>query len=1741
VILTAIPLEARAILAHLVDVAIVRGEKGTLYQCGRFPCATGDWFVAVAVTSAGNQGAGSIIQGALHDFREIDLALFVGVAGSLKEDVGIGSVVASSQVYNIHSGKAGTSHLARPRVVTPAFSLVQVANHVALEQEWCLRIRPPRGMTLPAPALPPIAYVAPIASCEQVVVSKKSPAYKTIRKHFNDAHAVEMEGYGALYAASHFEQVPGIVIRGISDLLEDKDGAADQERQPVAAAHAAAFAFEFLSIITLLDGSGTSPLSGAEHRTSASIPNIETAASASNDRATVALVLDGEPSSFDEPRLDSIVSSIRESAGDPTIKLVRVERGSTRLVLEVSQPAARRLTDRAVLSRIEAEQNVVVRAAGPAAALEAATDLEEKFKLASAELLHWSRKLPGGEWLDRPELTTLLGRLAKDEPTATVLLGLPGSGKSALLSALCEKLSEGTGSVPDRSLRAAVLAIKADLLPPDIDSDSALQRYLGLPVDPAYAVEQLARWKRVVLIIDQLDALAYHVDLSTGRLNVLLNLIRRLSGTANVYIVVSCRTFEFEHDARLRSIDAESINLELPAWHAVSSILQSKGIEADAWPMDARELLRSPQALRIFLELLETERDRGEVFSTYRAMLDRLWRDRVLLGARGSHRAALATDLATTMATEEALWLAEARFEDRAEDLSGLEAASIIVRSSKGAAIGFSHQTVFEHALARAFARTPGGLSRYVLERQASLFVRPKLWLALGYLRDVESKAYEHELVAIWSTPHLRSHLRHLLIESLGQQTEPSDTEELLLAPVIRDRLSPFRAAALRAIAGSPGWFRRLKAAIADLMREAEPSPSVLAPLRAAWRFAGADVTELIRTHWFRDPTKDPLTWLILEECPRWDASVLEMATTVLRRSEIDSFRVNHVASTIGVEQPSEALALVRAALDRDLDKVEAAPREPAPPFPETGSTSEQVAWSLQYDARRAYERLFENRSDYYDLPELARTAPIEFVDQLWPWYLRIFYATAGEPLSSGNGYRADRLSALEFEHDGDEDRTRVRDSSPLVASLHAGIEALAMHSSDTFLRWAGENSGIDLLSVQRLIASGFLADIDRYATEATDFLLSDPRRLMLGDFRDRFSTTKALISALVPRLPKDKVLRLETAASSFESLPRSEPDSPPKDRRSRQKAIRRDRLRLLRAFPREALSEKTRQRIPEEERALANPPDTDFRMSGVGWIGSPMSAQAMAKAKDGDILKILNEIDDATEWDHPEDWMRGGSIQLSREFAEFARLAPERAARIIRRLSPGRQERPAAYAIEAIARGATEGAPDAKVVNTDEKQSKLVLELIRELDSKGFGKWEYREAIGHAVARLTGRDTEVPDDILALLERWLSEPVPYQEEEEGEAKTASTVPDRKDEKANDRDRSLLWGYGHIGVLPHGNYPILEALARALLSRRPMAISRWLAILNAHLPRPEDPAVWRAALQFLRYLANGDRVEASTFLGRLFDTYPDLLESLEATMLIAQVQWWVDDARLRSWLDRLAASERPLSRQAYGELVGLVAILRPDTAWFATARAIASPGPKGGGDPARAGLAYAAANLWGTPEYRHHATELLVLLMPEADVATSKAILDLFRVNDQLQPDGPTVHLLENLAKHPDIIRLGGGAFLVERLQTLLPHEAGLVGRLGLEIADLWKASLGDLRTAFAADAPQLVDIALTLHRLGGDARENGMTLFEMLLDAEAYGARDTLEQIDNKLRPRAATGPHPRLRRSRRRRRQSA
>lgn len=237
IVLTALSVEYNAVRSHLSNIDEVT-HKGTVYETGRVSSDKHSWEILIAEIGAGNVGAAFEAERAISYF-EPSIALFIGVAGGVK-DVQIGDVVIATKIYGYESGKAEIDFKARPNVGECSYSLIQRARAEARKKEWLKRI--PDGCGSPTPN----AFIGPIAAGEKVVGSTESAVYSFLKTRYNDTIAVEMEGRGFLAAVHANEAVQALVIRGISDLIDNKSDIDDSVRQQVASHHASAFGFELL-------------------------------------------------------------------------------------------------------------------------------------------------------------------------------------------------------------------------------------------------------------------------------------------------------------------------------------------------------------------------------------------------------------------------------------------------------------------------------------------------------------------------------------------------------------------------------------------------------------------------------------------------------------------------------------------------------------------------------------------------------------------------------------------------------------------------------------------------------------------------------------------------------------------------------------------------------------------------------------------------------------------------------------------------------------------------------------------------------------------------------------------------------------------------------------------------------------------------------------------------------------------------------------------------------------------------------------------------------------------------------------------------------------------------------------------------------------------------------------------------------------------------------------------------------
>lgn len=1304
-------------------------------------------------------------------------------------------------------------------------------------------------------------------------------------------------------------------------------------------------------------------------------------------------------------------------------------------------------------------------------------ELKDASLKASASLLAWPTTLGRDEWLERQEVETLFSRIESNSSSTTILLGPPGSGKSALLSTLARRLFAG---------RIQVLAIKADKLPATVDTLERLAEFLSLPIPVDACLRRLAMGEKAVLIIDQLDALSELVDRKSERLNVLLTLIQSLAADKNIHVVTSSRFFEFRHDTRLNSIEFEHLELQPLLWEVVLATLSRYGMTEDKWSDELQTLLKVPLHLKIFVDLRATNPP-VEISISLQGLLEALWQERVLKGDGAATRIALLNKLAQRMSEDEELWVPRALADLHVEALEDLARQDVLTCDENGLRIGFRHQTYFDFARARHFAQGTEKLSEFVLARQDGLFIRPVLLSSLEYLRGADFTTYRRELLALWEHHSLKFHLRVLLIEFLAALENPRDFEISCLLPVLQDEA--MRGRALFCMAGSSGWFRLMKDIIlSDFMSQSNGKAAVcLSLLTQALTFDRDAVIELVKKHWLPDPQYDHLTLQVLQYLKVWDEEATGIASCVTRRTA--SRNISYLAEVVSQANPSLAPRIVRADLDRRYNEAEDKDSQQSiASQPTSDATLDDLAvHDLLNDPKKSVKQLLEGGDlEWYELSTIAESAPDAFLDEVWPWFVSVLERISGEPHPFVVGYCDDHCLGTKL------DRNYGTEAQP-ISALRDAIVVLAKSNPEAFLNFFRRNEISSLLTVHRLLCKGLQEICQGYPQIILEYLTHDPRRLVIGDFQDVHRETISLLSSVVPHLNQDDVLVLEKMVLQWDRYYRSDETWTPEDRLNRVKWSRQHRLRLLRAIPRTYLSDEALRLLDEEERAFPGMPNWDSRSHG-GTVGSRMSAEQMEKASDSEVVNLFEELVDSTGWDHPRfrkfEALVGGAIQASRELGTFAEREPARAATIVTRFKSGRQELAAGAVLLGLSKSTF--------------PSSELFALITSLDSSGFCSNHFRTDVARALDIRAQRDKGLPDDMLTLMERWLPTHI---------EPTLERVHTREDGQAGG---SILWGLSGGFSLPGGRDLVFDAIARGYLLREPQELQGWANVVDRALQYEQHPDVWKVISSRMTALFNGDKAVATFLFNEVLTRFPQTRETTTAIIDIANILPLIDDFTVvHKWLGFYLSGDWPTGHQAFGELLLLQLCNHPEDEWSKDQLGKALAVDSCDIDILR-GLAFAAVYSWQYPACQDLCTDTLVTLAAKHDVWVHQAISNLFVQNELLPLTKNMRRIVNAVDSNPDLL-MASSIHLIEGLAAGASLEPELVSNLCNKFLDIGTGDIKNVGTKYAHLAEPLVSIALTLHRMPSPNREKGLAIFERLSETNIQEARQALDTIDRR------------------------
>jgi hypothetical protein len=269
----------------------------------------------------------------------------------------------------------------------------------------------------------------------------------------------------------------------------------------------------------------------------------------------------------------------------------------------------------------------------------------------------------------------------------------------------------------------------------------------------------------------------------------------------------------------------------------------------------------------------------------------------------------------------------------------------------------FSHQTIQEYAVARLFAESNVSLSDFVLKHQDTIFKRPTVWAVLNYLRDNTVEKYSMEVDRILENKP-RSHVRSLLVDFMCRQPNPTEHEISTIGGLLRDDELALRI--LIGINNSPAWFKAFKQShlptiMSDPRTEQWP---VVAVLSSAWRFEWDSTLRLVKHHEF-----DGMTLHVVEHCGNWTekvVSLIERIATRVKQNDGHNYRIEGIVTVMSVDAPKDAARLAARLISTPTTK--------------------------QPESKNRHNSPLEQTEGWYDLEEVAKAAPVDFLSEITPW-----------------------------------------------------------------------------------------------------------------------------------------------------------------------------------------------------------------------------------------------------------------------------------------------------------------------------------------------------------------------------------------------------------------------------------------------------------------------------------------------------------------------------------------------------------------------------------------------------------------------------------------------------------------------------------------------------------------------------------------------------------------------------------
>ena len=393
--------------------------------------------------------------------------------------------------------------------------------------------------------------------------------------------------------------------------------------------------------------------------------------------------------------------------------------------------------------------------------------------------------LIGGRVIPRKETLKIIDCINTKQDV--VLYGSAGNGKSGVLYELSEFLYQNSISC---------LPIRLDRRIPEKNAEQFGQD-MRLPSSPVYALSALAKERKCVLILDQLDAIRWTSAHSRAAMDVCNEMVCQVRSLRNqgheIVIVFACRTYDLEYDQEIKNLLKDKENQSFVKIQVTElsedQLKEIIGEDFTTLTESQKHILSCPLNLAIWMELKKDETFTD--FNSSRELMRRFWENRLQYIKDkyniSSEQVNKVLDVSLDYIENKGeisvpLWVI-----GKWPDIKDVLISCGVLQLSNNI-ISFYHQHYLDYLISNHLIQQINEGKKTILswlgpKEKQSLIRREQLRQVLIALSDESPNDFSQSLKELLESEKVRFHLKHLILELLGQlETIPEKLKEYCLS-----------------------------------------------------------------------------------------------------------------------------------------------------------------------------------------------------------------------------------------------------------------------------------------------------------------------------------------------------------------------------------------------------------------------------------------------------------------------------------------------------------------------------------------------------------------------------------------------------------------------------------------------------------------------------------------------------------------------------------------------------------------------------------------------------------------------------------------------------------------------------------------------------------------------------------------------------------------------------------------------